>query len=115
MEIDKVIEKIVNRVTKKDIDYSKNYEFYSLAFDPISQTITGQDTSGKLGVISLIPIYSLSPFKFTMIPPGTYFLVSFIDGNPGRPICAGIKMSSTGISANVLISNTPAGTLTISN
>lgn len=114
MEIEEVIEKIVNRVTKREIDYSKNYEFHSLAFDPSTQTITGQDTSGKLGVISLIPIYSLSPFKFTLIPPGTLFLVSFINGDPGKPICTGLKMSSVGISANVLISNTPAGTLTIS-
>lgn len=108
------IKTIIKRMIQNEIDYSKTYQFSCLAFNHTNQTITGQCVSGKLGVISNIPIYATSPLKYTIISPKSLFLVQFLESDPGKPICTGISLSSV-TSAMADIANTPSGNLTISS
>jgi hypothetical protein len=100
---------VVNAIGK-DIDYSKSYEMVAIVFNPITQTITGQCTNSKLGIIVEAKVYSLNPIKLFFVPPGCPYLLSFIDADPSKPYVLGFDMSFPGIIAKATLAADPSAT-----
>lgn len=107
--IRETIKKIVKDVLGNNIDYSKTYKMKCIAFNPITQSITGESYSTKFKLIMEAPLYSIGS-KLLFVPLGTDYLLTFVDANPAEPVALGIKYIPGIISVPGIISLYPTPT-----
>jgi len=107
--IESAITSIVKQLFGKDINYSKVYLMQTIVLNPVTQALTGISISGEFSQVFECKIYSIG-LKFLMVPPGTPFLMGFINADPTQPYVAGFDMSFPGISHKTTISPGTEGT-----
>lgn len=102
------IKQSILKVVGRDIDYSKSYQMSCILFNPVSQTITGQNIDGKFGIITEAKIYTCNPIKYLAIPPLTPYILSFINADPSKPFVLGIDNFFPGVIAKLTLQPDPA-------
>ena len=89
------IKKAVKSLYGDQIDYSKTYKMSCIAFNPLTQSITGQSVSDKFNLIVEAPLYGIGIW-YTVIVPGTEYLLTFEDANPSKPVAIGLRFATPG-------------------
>ncbi len=89
------IKKAVKALYGDQIDYSKTYRMSCIAFNPISQSITGQSFDEKMNLIVEAPLYGVGIW-YSIITPGTEYLLTFENADPGKPVAIGLRFKSPG-------------------
>ena len=89
------IKKAIKSLYGNQIDYSKTYRMSCVAFNPLTQSITGQAFDSTFNLIVEAPLFGLGIW-FTTILPGTEYLLTFESADPGKPIAHGLRFLTPG-------------------